>query len=118
MNSEQLFHKPALNRNSIHEVRYTEAQARQQPCAIGIPEQPVAQGDPFAPRPLRSIAMDEFGKIELELMVVSRRVGTLHFAKLALKARVHQRSRLAWRYSRDISVVFLVEEREQIRKDV
>src|SRR5262245_47092133 len=110
MNPEQLLHQPTLQRKTIHDVGETEAQASQQPGSIRIAKQAIAKRQPFPARLLRFVAMHELGEIDLKLMVVSRRVRTLHFAELALKAGVHDRASLARSDARHVAFILAVKQ--------
>ena len=67
------------------------------PGRVGVREDAVAQRDAARLRPLRLVAVHELREVELELVLVARRVRALHLAQLALEAGVHDPVRLGAR---------------------
>ena len=115
---ERRLQKPAVQAHPVHHVRHAEAQPRQRAGRVGVGEQAVAQRDPALPRALRLVAVDELREVELELVLLARRVRALHLAQLALEARVHHAVGLAGGDLRDVAVVLAVDQVEQHREAV
>src|SRR6185369_9526044 len=67
---------------------------------------------------LRGVAMHQFWKVEPKLVTVALGVRTLDFAQLALKARVHDGLSLGGGNLPDITLILIVEQREQRRKRI
>src|SRR5688572_10510954 len=64
------------------------------------------------------VTMNQLGEVDLELVIVSRRVRTLDLTQLALEAGIHDRPGFRSRYLRDVTVVLVVEKREETRERV
>ena len=62
---------------------------------------------------LGPVAVDQFGKVEEEVVVITCLIGALHLAELALEAGVKDPGRLVVGDPTDIAVVVVVDEREQ-----
>src|SRR5262249_31670619 len=116
MDPEHLLHHPAVRLHLAHRVGEPEAEPREAAAAVRIGEDPIAKRGLFMERVQRVPAMNQLREVDLKLVLVARRVGTLDLAQLALKAEVHHLSLLSMGEAMDVAVVALVDQLEQRRK--
>src|SRR5260370_475311 len=118
MNAQHLFKENAMHPELVGGVCHAEARSGHSACAIRILENPIAQRKALTSSSLGVVAVHQPGKVQAELVPVAFGVRTLHFAKLALKARVHDGlcfSRLDLSY---ISVVPVIKKRKERRERI
>jgi hypothetical protein len=108
MNAQEFLHEPAVGADPVHGIGETEAGPRHLRGTVGIAEKPIAQLGAFSTCLHRIVTVNESRKIELELVVVARRVGALDFTEFALKTGIHHPFRILRPDATNVAVVLFV----------
>ena len=85
---------------------------------VRVAEHPVSKALSIASAPLGLVPVDQLREVQLELVAVAHRVGTLDLTQLALEALVHHLRCLGIGDGAHVAVVVVVDERKQRRERI